>query len=154
MNLADRLKKFLEGIESYIMGNNIGPSPFNPEFVIAETLNVDRLEKLTYDECFNYAFQLYQYADYLGFERAQAQTVIRWCENSLQSIISESLVSGIWDQYARHETKVGSILRNDDLARKINEWKMTAEGRLEALKHREYNVRRKADILMEKGKRK
>lgn len=154
MNAADRLRKFLEGIDSYINGRNITPTPFNAEFAIAETFNIDKTQKLTQDECFNYAYQLYQYADHLSHERSHCENVLRWCEYSLQSIISEELRDGIWDQYAKHETKVATILRDNELAYKINDWKLTAEGRLEHLKSREYNVRRKADILIEKGKRK
>lgn len=154
LNAADRLKKFIEGIDSYINAKNITPTKFTTEFAIAETLSLEQMEKLSQDDCFNLAYQLYQYADHVAHERASAENVIRWCDVNLQSIISDLVNSGIWDQYARYETKVGTILRNDDLARKINDWKMTAEGRLEHLKSREYNVRRKADILMEKGKRK
>lgn len=154
LNAADRLKSFLDGIDSYINAKNITPTKFNTEFALAETLSMENLDKLTQDECFNHAYQLYQYADHIGHERAQCENVIRWCETSLQSIISEQLSSGVWDTYAKHETKVATILRNDDLAKRINDWKMTAEGRLENIKNREYNVRRKADILIEKGKRK
>lgn len=154
MTAAERLKEFLDGIDSYITAKNITPTKFNPEFAMAETLSLENLDKLTQDECFGYAYQLMQYVDHVGTERAQCENVMRWCENSLQSIISEALSSGVWDTYAKHETKVATILRNDDLARKINEWKLTAQGRLENIKSREYNVRRKADILFEKGKRK
>ena len=154
MTAADRLKEFLDGIDRYISGKNITPSKFNPEFALAETLSLENLENLTQDECFGHAYQLMQYVDHVGTERAHCENVIRWCENSLQSIISEQLASGVWDQYAKHETKVATILRNNDLANKINEWKLTAQGRLENLKSREYNIRRKADILFEKGKRK
>ena len=87
-------------------------------------------------------------------KKAHCENVIRWCNNSLQSIISVELNNGVWDQYAKHDIKVATILRNDEIASKINEWKMTAEGRLDNIKSREYNVRRKADILIEKGKRK
>ncbi len=154
MNAADRLKQFLEGIDSYITAKNVVVTKFNPEFALAETLSLEHMEKLTQDECFNFAYQLYQFADHVSHERAHCENVVRWCKNSLQSIISEGLSSGVWDQYAKHDTKVATILRNDELANKINEWKMTAEGRLENVKSREYNVRRKADILIEKGKRK
>tara|TARA_B100001059_G_C17835119_1_gene587530 strand:- start:4857 stop:5321 length:465 start_codon:yes stop_codon:yes gene_type:complete len=154
LTAAERLKEFLDGIEAYITAKNITPTKFNPEFAVAETLSLSNLDKLTQDDCFGYAYQLMQYVDHVGTERAQCENVIRWCENSLQSIISEALNSGVWDTYAKHETKVATILRNDDLARKINEWKLTAQGRLENIKSREYNVRRKADILFEKGKRK
>lgn len=154
LTAAERLKEFLDGIESYITAKNITPTKFNPEFAVAETLNMEDLQKLNQDDCFGYAYQLMQYADHVATERAQCENVIRWCENSLQSIISEQLSSGVWDTYAKHETKVATVLRNNDLARKINEWKLTAQGRLENIKSREYNVKRKADILFEKGKRK
>ena len=154
LTAAERLKEFLDGIQAYITAKNITPTKFKPEFALAETLTLANLDRLTQGECFGYAYQLMQYVDHVGTERAQCENVIRWCENSLQSIISEALSSGVWDTYAKHETKVATILRNDDLARKINEWKLTAQGRLENIKSREYNVRRKADILFEKGKRK
>lgn len=154
MNAADRLKHFLDGIDSYITAKNITPTPFKPEFAIAETLSIEQMENLTQDMCFNYAYQLYQYADHLSRERSHCENVVRWCENSIQSIVVEALRSGVWDQYAKHEIKVATILRDDEVAHKINDWKLTAEGRLENLKSREYNVRRKADILIEKGKRK
>lgn len=117
-------------------------------------MSLEDMEKLNQDDCFNYSYQLYQFADHISKERAHSENVIRWCDNALQSIISDELNNGTWDQYAKYETKVATILRNDDIANKINEWKMTAEGRLGNIKGREYNVRRKADILIEKGKRK
>lgn len=154
LNAADRLKYFLDGIDSYITAKNVVPTAFNPDFVIAETLSIEGMDKLNQQDCFNYAYQLYQFADHVANERAKQDNVVRWCNNSLQSIIASEVNSGQWGEYTKHETKVATILRNDEIANKINEWKMTAEGRLENLKSREYNVRRKADILFEKGKRK
>ena len=154
LNAADRLKNFLEGIDSYITAKNVVPTVFKPDFAIAETLSLEDMERLNQDDCFNYAYQLYQFADHVSKEKAHCENVIRRCNNSLNSIISVELNNGVWDQYAKHDIKVATILRNDDLANKINEWRMTAEARLENIKSREYNVRRKADILIEKGKRK
>ena len=153
MNAADRLSAFLDGIESYVTAKNVVPQNFAPEFALADSLTMDQLESLTQGDCFNYAYHLYQYADHLARERAHCENVCRWCNNSLQSIIAEALPE-MMGEYIKHDTKVATIIRNNDIAGKINEWKLTAEGRLENLKSREYNVRRKADILIEKGKRK
>ena len=153
MNAADRLQKFLEGIQTYITGSNIAPTAFNPQFAIAETLSIENMDKLTQDDCFNYAYQLYQYADHIAWCRSQSDNVVRWCRENLGSILA-SEVTQIEVQFMKYETKVDLIKRENDIARSINEWLMTAESRLELLKSREYNVRRKADILMEKGKRK
>ena len=154
LNAADRLQHFLDGIDAYITAKNVVSTVFRPEFAIAEMLSIEDMEKLNQDDCFNHAYQLYQFADHVSKEKAKCENVRRWCDNTLQSIISSEINNGTWDQYAKHDIKVATILRNHDLAYKINEWKMTAEGRLENLKSREYNVRRKADILIEKGKRK
>jgi hypothetical protein len=153
LNAADRLRHFLDGIDAYITAKNITPTPFNAEFAIAETFTLEQMQKLIQDECFNYAYLLYQYADHVSHERANCENVVKWCDYNLQSIIAEDLKNGVWEQYAKHETKVATILRDNEVAFKIHEWKMTAEGRLENVKNREYNIRRKADILIEKGKK-
>lgn len=152
MNAADRLQKFLSGIDAYVNGENISPTKFNPEFAVAETLTLEQLGKLTQDECFDYAYQLYQYADHIAHERSKCENVVRWCRENANSIIAHE-VTEIDVQFMKYETKVDLIKRNNDIARSITEWLITAESRLEPLKSREYNVRRKADILIEKGKR-
>lgn len=154
MKAAERLKEFLDGIDSYITAKGLTPTAMKAEFAIAETLSMEDMQNLTQEECFGYAYQLMQYVDHVASERAQCENVIRWCKSNLQSLIADALTGGEWDQYAKHETKVATILRNDLVANKINEWQLTAEGRLEKIKTREYNIRRKADILFEKGKRK
>jgi hypothetical protein len=156
LNAADRKQHFLTGIETYITAKNLGTTKFSPEFAVAETLTMDQLNNITQDECFNYAYHLYQYADHVGTERAQCENVVRWCKHNVGAIIAVAVNDAAygWGTYDKYETKVALILRNDDLAGKINEWLMTAEARLETIKSREYNIRRKADILIEKGKRK
>ena len=153
LNAADGLKVFLEGIERYITAENVSPTKFNPEFAMAEAMSHEQLERLTQDDCFNFAFQLYQFADHVAWCRSQSENVVRWCRENLGSIVA-SEVTQIEVQFMKYETKVDLIKRENDIAKNINEWLITAESRLELLKSREYNVRRKADILIEKGKRK
>ena len=153
MNYADRLESFLKGIDDYITLKNLRPTKFNPEFAIAETFSIEQMGKLTREECFDYAYMLYQYSDHVSSERANCETVVRWCESNLNSVIA-SEIKDMAGEYIKYDIKAATIIREHDLARKINEWKLTAQGRLEPLKSREYNIRRKADILIEKGKRK
>lgn len=150
MNAADRLKTFLDGIESYVTAKNILPTKFNPEFALAETLSLEDLDRLTQDECFNYAYQLLQFADHVSHEKAQCENVVSWCNKTLGSIMVQEMDH---QAIAKHEVKYSRVLVENELADKIDEWKITAQGRLESIKSREYNVRRKADILLEKGKR-
>jgi hypothetical protein len=149
----ERLKDFLDGINNYLSCKNLLPTAFHPEFAIAETLSLEQLDKLTQSECFSYAYMLYQYADHVSSERAKQDTVVRWCEDNLNKVIAGEM-EDMSHVIAKHEMKVANILRTNDLANNINNWKTVAESRLASLSSREYSVRRKADCLMEKGKRK
>ena len=152
MNTAsERLKAFLSNVDEYITCKNLGISKFNPEWALAETFDIATINCLTQQECFDYAFMLYQYADHVGQERAEQQNVSRWCEGSLNSILAQEFDSEL---IAKHEIKVANVLRTNELAAKIDEWKQNADSKLAILSNREYNLRRKADILIEKGKRK
>ena len=154
LNSQDRLEYFLNGITEYIEGKNLAPCEFKEEFQKADQISDERLKTLARDELFDEAFLLYQYADHVGQERAHTENVIRWCNDTLQRVIAYGVQHGEWDKYEKHDTKVATILSNDAIASAVNNWKLTAEGRLEHLRNREYNIKRKAEILIEKGKRK
>jgi hypothetical protein len=153
LNADEKLKSFLNGIDEYITSKNIVPHEINEQVAISESFTLEQLDKLTQDECFNHSFQLYQYIDHLSKERAKCENVVRWCENNLQKIISHCIQDEHWDKYDKYEFKVATIMRNNELVSRINDWKISAEGRLENIKSREYNVRKKAEVLTEKGKR-
>ena len=114
--------------------------------------SVENLERLTQDECFNSAFMLYQYADYVGSEKASQEVVVQWCDKNLKTIIATEIED--MPQFTKYDIKVAHILRDNDLAKKIDEWKSVAEARMITLGSKEYSVRKKADCLIEKGKRK
>lgn len=148
---ADRLKLFLQQVDDYITFQNLGVTKFSADWAMAETFDVATMDCLTQDDCFNYAFMLYQYADHVGSERAKLQNVVRWCETSLNSIMSQEFDA---EMIAKHEIKYATVLVQNPLAQKIHEWKQNADSKLAVVTNREYNIRRKADILIEKGKRK
>ncbi len=154
LNSQDRLEYFLNGITEYIEGKNLAPCEFKEEFQQADQISDERLKTLTRDELFDTAFLLYQYADHVGQERAHTENVVRWCNDTLQRIIAFEVQNGEWGKYEKHEIKVATILASDNIASTVNAWKLTADGRLEHLRNREYNIKRKAEILIEKGKRK
>ena len=152
MNASERLQEFTKNIQNYIDCKNLGPPKFTAEHVLPEMYSTENLERLTQDECFNSAFMLHQYADYVSSEKASQEVVIKWCDKALNTIISTETED--MSQYTRHDMKVAHVLRSHDLAKKIDEWKSVAEARVISLGSKEYSVRKKADCLMEKGKRK
>jgi len=152
LNASERLQKFIENIDSYIESKNfIGPK-FSQEFKIADELDLEKLNLLTKDECFSYAFMLYQYADFIATELNKNKSVVWYCEDSLNKILASEVDN--MPQYTKHEIKAAAILKENEVAKKINEWKIIAQCRVDLLQTKEYNSRRKADCLIEKGKRK
>lgn len=152
MNASERLNEFTQGIQNYINGKNLGPPKFTEEYVLPEMYSDENLVRLTQDECFNSAYMLYQYADYISSEKATQEVVFNWCEKNLNTIISTEIED--MPQFTKYDIKVAHVLRSNDLAQKIDEWKSVAEARMITLGSKEYSVRKKADCLIEKGKRK
>jgi hypothetical protein len=152
LNANERLEQFLKYIDDYIQSKNfIGPS-FNEEFKIPENMGLDQMNFLTRDDCFNYAYMLYQYADFVARELSKNKSIILYCEDALNKILSREMVD--MPQFTKHDMKVASILNENAVANKINDWKIVAQSRVDFLQNKEYNLRKKADCLMEKGKRK
>lgn len=151
MTAEERLNNFLSKIDDYINNKLIKAKSVDAEIIAADELDISELRELSRDECFDKAYQLYQYADHVASERADNENVQRWCDLSLNSIFAQEMNSQL---VARHEIKAAMVLKENELARKINEWKQHAEARLSKLSSREFNIRKKADILFEKGKRK
>jgi hypothetical protein len=147
---AERLTLFLKQIDEYITITHLGVTKFHQDWAMAETFDIAKMDTLTQDDCFNYAFMLYQYADHVGGEKAKLQNVARWCDGSLNSIMAQEFDT---QMIAKHEIKYANVLKGNELAKKIDEWKQNAESKLAVVVSREYNLRRKADILIEKGKR-
>ena len=95
LNASERLKEFTQGIQNYIDCKNLGPPKFTAEYVLPEMFTTENLERLTQDECFNSAFMLYQYADYVNSEKGSQEVVIKWCEKALNTIICTETDPGV-----------------------------------------------------------
>lgn len=151
--MADRITSFLERIDEYLLNSRLAfPDVFRPEFTDPEGFSTSCLEKLTQEECFNNAFMMLNYADHINKEKSKQVSIIKYCDWALNSIIAAELPN--MPEFTKHDIKVAMITRENHVAHKLSEWKIEVEGRYESLTTREQLVRRKADILLEKGKRK
>jgi hypothetical protein len=56
-------------------------------------------------------------------------------------------------QYTKHEAKIQLIITDNEYARSIDNYRQIAHARLQSLEGKVYELKRKADILLEKGKR-
>jgi len=152
-NVEQRLTQFLDRIDEYIENKNLGVSNFRKELKEAESFSYDELNNISQDDCFNYAFLMYGYADHINDERSRQENVIAFCEESINKIIAREYKE-VQNIYASHDVKVAMITQENVPAQKLIQFKNVAESRIRSLKTKEFNVRRMAECLLEKGKRK
>lgn len=152
MNANEKLENFIKNINNYIESKNFTGPPFNEEFKLPENFDISMVNSLNKDDCFNYAYMLYQYADFVATELNKNKSILLYCEDSLNKIISKEIVN--MPQFTKHDIKAAAVLLENEVAQKINDWKIMAQSRVDFLQSKEYNLRKKADCLIEKGKRK
>lgn len=151
--ILDKLNTFLERMDTYLENNRLSfPRVFRPEFCEAEGFSLDQLNKLTQDQCFSYGFMMLNYADHINLEKSRQLTIMRYCEWALNQILASELPN--MPEFTKHDIKVSMILKENHVAQKLKQWYNETQARHESLINREQLVRRKADLLIEKGKRK
>lgn len=152
LSVAKQLDNFIHELSNYFGALKIDKINHRKEFNELELMNSDKLNSLTKDDCFNGAYILYQYADYISLDLNKCRSILYWCENSLNEIISREIAD--LPQFNKYEIKVAEILRSNMVAKNLNEWKIKAQSRINTLEAKEQNIRRRAECLIEKGKRK
>jgi hypothetical protein len=151
-NANEQFETFKRSVDDYIDLKGIKQVSFTDDFEVALNLDLDVMDKLTQQECFDYAYTLYQYAGYIQDEISQQQVVVDWCNTRLNYIIATN--EDCFPQYTKHEMKIPILIKENSFASKVDQWRLVAESRLKRLDGKDAITRRKADCLMEKGKRK
>ena len=151
-NATEQFESFKKSVDDYISLKGIQSISFCDDFNLALNLDIDTMDKMTQQECFNYAYTLYQYAGYIQDEQSQQQVVVDWCNSRLNYIVASN--EDCFPQYTKHEMKIPILIKENSFASKVESWRLVAESRLKRLEGREILIKRKADCLMEKGKRK
>ena len=74
-----------------------------------------------------------------------------WCNDKLDKMVAKNYHQ--FDSYMKYETKRNMIVINDEYARVVDHYREIALSRVQSLENKAKDLRRKADILLEKGKR-
>ena len=151
LNAAEQFEGFKKAVDDYIELKGIQQISFSEDFKIALSLDLDTIDRLTQQECFDYAYTLYQYAGYVQDECSQQQVVVDCWNTRLNYVIATN--EDCFPQYTKHEMKIPILIKENSFASKIESWRLIAESRLKRLEGKEVLIKRKADCLMEKGKR-
>ena len=151
LKASEKLAAHIAQIDDYINLTNVKFSTFKEEYLLAANLSLDDLKKISQQEVFDTSYVLYSYATYIQDEINKNKIVFSWCNDQLEKLIVAH--NEDFNQYTKHEVKRQMIIQDNTYAAKIDQMRGIAEGRLQALEGKAYELKRKADILLEKGKR-
>jgi len=151
LKASEKLLEFINSINSYIELGNLKFSSFKEEYLLVSNYSSEELDKLTQSDLFDTAYLLYGYATYIQDEINKNKIALQWCNNELEKMIVKH--SEEFGQYTKHESKKYILSQNNSYAASLENMREVAESRLQALEGKVFEIKRKADILMEKGKR-
>ena len=115
--------------------------------------NADRetISSLTQAELFDWSYQLYSYSTYLQDELNMQKIALNWCNDKLDKMVAKNMNE--FNPYTKHDMRRQLIVMNDEFARTVDHYREIAETRIQSMEGKIYELKRKADILLEKGKR-
>ena len=151
LKASEKLSEHLNLINAYVDLSNTKFSSFREEYLLVANLSSDELKKLTQQETFDTAYLLYGYATYIQDEINKNKIALNWCNDQLEKLVV--VHNDEFGQYTKHEVKRQIIIKDNNYATSVDKMREVAEARLQALDGKVYELKRKADILLEKAKR-
>ena len=151
LKASERLNEHINAINDYINSSNTKFSSFREEYLIIADMSMEQLKKLTQQELFDAAYLLYGYATYIQDEISKNKVALNWCNDQMEKMIVQH--NNDFGQYTKHESKKHILAKNNSYAASLEHMREIAEARLQSLDGKVYELKRKADILLEKGKR-
>jgi hypothetical protein len=151
LKASEKLAEHLDAITSYIELSNTKFSSFREEYLLVSDLSLDQLKNLTQQEAIDAAYLLYGYATYIQDEINKNKIALNWCHDQMERMIVKH--SQDFGQYTKHESKKHILAANNSYAASLENMREVAEARLQSLDGKVYELKRRADILLEKGKK-
>ena len=124
---------------------------FNDEWTTVADADMQTIKSLTQEECFTWSYTLYSYSTHLQDELNMQKIALNWCNDKLDKMVAKNYDQ--FNPYTKHEMRRQLLVMNDEFARAVDHYREIAETRIQSLDGKIYELKRKADILMEKGKR-
>ena len=148
---SDKLADHIASINDYINSSNTKFSSFREEYLMVADLSLDQLRKSSQQELFDAAYLLYGYATYIQDEINKNKVALNWCNDQMEKMIVKNQHE--FGQYTKHESKKHILANSNSYAASLENMREIAEARLQSLDGKVFELKRKADILLERGKR-
>jgi hypothetical protein len=151
LKASEKLSEHINAINDYVNSSNTKFSSFREEYLMVADMSVDQLRKSTQAELFDAAYLIYGYATYIQDEVNKNKIALSWCNDQMEKLIVKH--NDEFGQYTKHESKKHILAKTNSYAASLENMREVAEARLQALDGKVFELKRKADILLEKGKR-
>lgn len=147
----EKIEDFIEKLDQFTNETNTKFATFREEFLLAANMSMEELKKLNKEELFDYAYILYGYASYIQDQINRQTVVFNLCKDQIEKMVAK--YNDKFNPYTKHEVRMQMIVVENEYATSIDSYKQVAESRIQELQGKAYELKRKGDILMEKGKR-
>lgn len=151
LKASEKLSEHINSINDYINSSNTKFSSFREEYLVVADMSSEQLVKMTQQESFDAAYLLYGYATYIQDEINKNKVALNWCHDQIEKLIVKH--QNDFGQYTKHESKKYMLAQNNSYAASLENMREVAEARLQLLDGKVFELKRKADILLERGKR-
>ena len=147
----ETIEDFVAKLDEFTNETNTKFASFREEFLLYANMSQSKMNELNQQELFDVAFLLYSYASYIQDQINRQKVVYDLCNDQLQKMVARN--NDRFGPYTKHEAKMQLIVVDNEYANAIDGYKQIAGARIQELDGKVYELKRKADILTEKGKR-
>jgi hypothetical protein len=147
----ETIEDFVAKLDEFTNETNTKFASFREEFLLYANMSQSKMNELNQQELFDVAFLLYSYASYIQDQINRQKVVYDLCNDQLQKMVARN--NERFGPYTKHEAKMQLIVVDNEYANAIDGYKQIACARIQELDGKVYELKRKADILTEKGKR-
>ena len=151
LKASERLAEHIKSVEEYVAMANVSYSSFNADYIVCTNLTKDDMSTMTSQEMFDNAYLLYGYSTYIQDEINKNKVALSWCNDQIEKLVAANLNN--FDQYTKHDVKRQIIVKENSYAASVDQMRIVAESRLQSLEGKTYELKRQADILLERAKR-
>ena len=147
----ETIEDFVAKLDEFTNETNTKFASFREEFLLYADMSQAKMKELNQQELFDVSFLLYSYASYIQDQINRQKVVYDLCNDQLQKMVARN--NDRFGPYTKHEAKMQLIIVDNEYANVIDSYRQIAGARIQELDGKVYELKRKADILTEKGKR-
>lgn len=152
LNNEKKAQAFLQKVDDWIEDRNVDLIAKNDQVENIINLPSGEINNMKQHVAAAYSFVLFAHAEYIQTLYNKEKSVVDFCENSIWYIISDK-VNNYGGQYSKWQEKYYSAIKENPLAKTLNNLKLHSEARLSRLTNKSELTKKMATILYDISKR-